>query len=84
MVSGKYNRNIACKKHDNAYGINGGGGGKERKRADLMLYNHMKENRDPLAIPAYIAIRLCGWFFFNYHKGLWTGQLSKKLTIFSA
>jgi hypothetical protein len=76
----KYNRNLGCKLHDNAYGVKGGGGGAERKVADLALLAHMRREGDPLAWPVYLAVRLCGWFFFNYHKGrLWKGQLSKKL-----
>jgi hypothetical protein len=76
----KYHRNLGCKYHDNAYGVNGGGGGRERKAADLQLLDHMSREGDPLARPVYLAVRLFGWFFFNYHRGwLWTGQLSKKL-----
>ena len=81
MDGTKYNRNIACKQHDNAYGENGGGGGRERKKADLELYYHMKENNDPLRLLAYGGVRFYGWLFFNYHKGmhLWSGSLTKRI-----
>ena len=76
----KYNRNIACKRHDNIYGVNGGGTPDMRKQADLLFYQHLKSNQDPMAFLSYMAVRLCGWAFFNYESGaLWTGQLIKKL-----
>ncbi|MEM8593688.1 MAG: hypothetical protein AAGF06_02575 [Pseudomonadota bacterium] len=75
----KHNRNLGCKKHDNAYGINGGGGASERKIADRRFYEHLKSNNDPVAPFAYAAVRLFGWFFFNYKQGVWRGQLSKRL-----
>ena len=76
----KYNRNLGCKFHDNAYGIIGGGYSKERKAADLQLLHHMTREGDPLAYLVYFFVRLFGWFFFNYHRGWpWRGQLSKKL-----
>ena len=31
----KYNRNVGCRRHDNLYGINGGGSERDRWRADL-------------------------------------------------
>lgn len=74
----KYNRNLGCKAHDNAYGIHGGGTGRERRQADRALYAHMRANADPMAFPAFFFVRLYGWLFFNYHKGLWQGQLLKK------
>ncbi len=79
LNSKKYNRNLGCKWHDNAYGINGGGSTVERKIADRALLNYMQQNKDPLAYPVYITVRLWGWLFFNYHKGLWKGQLIKRL-----
>ena len=79
MNGQKYNRNIGCKRHDNAYGINGGGGGRERHLADLALFYHMREQRDPLA-PLVLAFTRCfGWFFFNYHVRPWRGQLVRKM-----
>jgi hypothetical protein len=76
----KYNRNLGCKFHDNAYGVKGGGGCKERKAADLQLLSHMRREDDPLAWLVYLTVRFLGWFFFNYHKGwLWRGQLSKRV-----
>lgn len=83
LINGaKYNRNLACKKHDNAYGINGGGNGKDRQVADSKFYQHLRGNNDPMALPAYLAVRLFGWLFFNYTKPrlLWQGQLIKKFT----
>ncbi|NKI99349.1 hypothetical protein [Novosphingobium humi] len=74
-----HNRNIGCKRHDNAYGIRGGGNGADRRRADHALYAHMRENRDPLALPVLGFTRLFGWFFFNYHGKPWRGQLIRKL-----
>lgn len=79
----KNNRNIGCKKHDNLYGIHGGGNKYDRKKADLILFQHMKENKDGLAPFVYIGIRLFGWLFFNYTKTSmirpWNGQLIYKV-----
>lgn len=79
MDGSKRDRNAGCKRHDNAYGINGGGSGGDRARADRDLYRHMRSNRDPLALPAYAFTRLLGWFFFNYHGHPWHGQMVRKL-----
>lgn len=79
LDSSKYNRNWGCKAHDNAYGIRGGGGESDRWRADLALYRHMRANRDPAALIAFIATLTCGWLYFNYHRGLWHGQLVRRL-----
>lgn len=80
MDGSKYNRNIACKQHDNAYGIRGGGSETDRIKADKEFFKHMKTNKDPLALIAYLGIRLYGWLFFNYKTNiLWKGQLLKKL-----
>lgn len=76
----KYNRNAGCEKHDNGYGRKGGGCGKTRKEYDRVFFEHLRSNKDPMAIPVYVTIRLCGWFFFNYHTGKpWRGQLVKKI-----
>lgn len=75
----KYNRNIGCRKHDNAYGINGGGGESERKAADLAFYRHMQSEGDPLAGITYAACRVFGWLYFNYFGRPWHGQLIKKI-----
>lgn len=78
-----YNRNWGFKYHDNAYGINGGGDGAARKKADKALYAHMIDEQDPMASIVYICVRVFGWSFFNYRAGaplgLWRGQLIKKL-----
>lgn len=74
----KYNRNLGCKRHDNAYGIHGGGSRRERLAADRALLAHMRANGDPMALVAYGFVRLYGWFFFNYHRGFWRGQLSRR------
>jgi hypothetical protein len=80
MDGSKYNRNIACKRHDNAYGIKGGGGEMERIKADKEFFNHLKSNKDPLAFIAYWGVRFYGWLFFNYKKTMpWRGQLIKKI-----
>ncbi len=79
LDSSKHGRNMVCKFHDNAYGIRGGGTGKDRLQADKIMYQKLKENKDPMAGLVYLATRLFGWIFFNYRKGLWTGQLSKRL-----
>lgn len=76
----KYNRNIACKRHDNAYGIYGGGSECDRAKADKEFFNHLKSHHDPLAWIAYLGVRFYGWLFFNYQKKmLWRGQLLKKI-----
>jgi hypothetical protein len=79
MDGSKRNRNAGCKRHDNAYGIHGGGNGADRLAADLALLLHMRSNHDPLAGLAYLFTRCFGWIFFNYHAGLWRGQLVRKL-----
>lgn len=79
MDGSKRNRNAGCKRHDNAYGINGGGSGHDRARADRELLVHMRSNHDPLALPAYLFTRLFGWLFFNYHGHPWQGQMIRKL-----
>ena len=38
----KYNRNRGCRRHDNLYGINGGGGERDRWSADRELFSHMR------------------------------------------
>ena len=79
MDGRKYNRNIACKRHDNAYGINGGGAEADRRAADKQLYRHMRGQGDPLAWLVLGFIRAFGWFFFNYHGRPWRGQLVRKI-----
>ncbi len=79
MDGRKYRRNIACKRHDNAYGINGGGIAADRLAADLRLYRHMRGEGDPLAWLVLSFIRAFGWFFFNYHGRPWRGQLVRKI-----
>jgi hypothetical protein len=80
LINGsKHNRNLGCKKHDNAYGINGGGSKTDRRNADKRFYQYLKSNNDPMAKPAYIAVRLFGWIFFNYKSGIWRGQISKRI-----
>ena len=76
----KFNRNIGCRLHDNAYGINGGGGERERRGADMALYRHMRSQGDPMAVPTLVGCTLYGWFFFNYHPGrwLWRGQMVRR------
>ncbi|WP_176592403.1 hypothetical protein [Sphingobium sp. EM0848] len=76
----KYNRNIGCRRHDNAYGINGGGSERDRWRADMAFYRHMKGEGDPMALPSLLACLCFGWFCWNYHpgKGLWRGQLLRR------
>ncbi len=78
MNGRKYNRNKGCQKHDNAYGIKGGGGERDRLHADMALYRHMRENGDPLAPVVLFFVRTYGWFFFNYHGRPWWGQLSRR------
>lgn len=83
MDSSKRNRNIGCKRHDNAYGINGGGNAADRRAADLALYRHMRGQNDPLAPLVWCFTRLFGWFFFNYHAPSplrpWRGQMVRKI-----
>ena len=79
MNGRKFNRNAGCKRHDNAYGINGGGTRADRKAADLALYAHMRGNGDPLARLVLVFVRGFGWFFFNYHGRPWRGQMVRKL-----
>ena len=76
----KYNRNRGCRLHDNAYGINGGGSERDRWRADVALYRHMKGESDPMALPGLMATLAFGWFFFNYHPGrwVWRGQMVRR------
>jgi hypothetical protein len=76
----KYNRNAGCRAHDNAYGIAGGGGERDRWRHDLALFRAMRGQGDPMALPALLACLCYGWFFFNYHPGrwLWRGQLVRR------
>lgn len=76
----KHNRNVGCRRHDNAYGVAGGGGERDRRRADVALFRHMRAQHDPMAWPALVACLACGWFFFNYHPGrwLWRGQLVRR------
>lgn len=81
LKSYKYNRNIGCKIHDNAYGeFKGGGSELDRKQADRLLLEHMKSNNDPLAKITYFFVRLYGWIYFNYSGKPWKGVLYKKIT----
>lgn len=79
MDSAKYNRNIGCKRHDNAYGIAGGGNEADRRAADVQFYRHLRANHDPLAPLVLIAVSLFGWLFYNYHGRPWHGQLVRKI-----
>lgn len=76
----KYNRNIGCRRHDNLYGIAGGGTERQRWAVDCDFYRTMKREGDPMALPALIACLLFGWFFWNYHGGRWPwkGQLLRR------
>jgi len=76
----KYNRDRGCQLHDNAYGIAGGGSESDRYAADTDFYRRMRDQNDPMAIPALLACRGFGWFFFNYHPGywLWRGQMVRR------
>ena len=76
----RFNRNRGCRRHDNAYGIYGGGGEADRWRADLALFRHMKGEGDPMRWPTLAGTLAFGWFFFNYHSGrwLWRGQLVRR------
>jgi len=79
LNSTRYNRNLGCKAHDNAYGIRGGGNERTRRDADRALYAHMRGEGDPLALPTYGFVRLLGWLYFNYHGLPWRGQLVYRL-----
>jgi hypothetical protein len=76
----KYNRNDGCRRHDNLYGIAGGGGEIDRRAADLELYRHMRNEGDPMAYLTLVACVCYGWFFFNYHAGrwIWRGQMIRR------
>lgn len=78
MDGRKYDRNPACKRHDKAYGIKGGGDGRARLAADRAMRDHMRQNGDPLAGWTYDFLRGFGWVFFNYHGRPWSGQLIRK------
>ena len=80
MDGRKYHRNAGCKRHDNAYGIRGGGDESVRRAADHALYTHMCGQGDPLAALAFTAVRCFGWFYFNYHGRPWNGQLVRMLS----
>ncbi|MET0240762.1 MAG: hypothetical protein ABW184_12790 [Sphingobium sp.] len=79
MDGRKYGRNAGCRRHDNAYGIYGGGRERDRLTADMALYRHMRAARDPMAFVVLYFTRTCGWFFFNYHGVPWRGQLVRKV-----
>lgn len=51
----------------------------DRLRADMALFRHMRGEGDPLAFVVLWFTRTCGWFFFNYHRRPWTGQLVRKI-----
>jgi hypothetical protein len=76
----KYNRNIGCRRHDNLYGIAGGGNERRRRAVDRQFYAYMRAQGDPMALPSYIGCLLFGWFFWNYHSGRWPwrGQLLRR------
>lgn len=76
----KYNRNSGCRRHDNRYGIAGGGGERDRWAADWELYRCMRGQGDPMARLTLAACLCYGWFFFNYHRGrwLWRGQMVRR------
>lgn len=80
LDSRKYNRNVGCRRHDNRYGINGGGSERDRRRVDRDFYWFMRRQGDPMAAPSWLACTLFGWFFWNYHPGtwLWQGQLLRR------
>ncbi|MBB3357361.1 MULTISPECIES: hypothetical protein [unclassified Novosphingobium] len=75
----KYNRNGSCRRHDNAYGIAGGGREADRRRADAAFFRGLRQEGDPMAVPVWLAVRTFGWFFFNYHGFPWRGQLVRKI-----
>lgn len=79
MDGSKHNRNVACRAHDNAYGIYGGGTERDRRAADLALYRHMRAHKDWLAPVVLFFTTFYGWFFFNYHGRPWRGQLIRKI-----
>ena len=81
LDSTRYDRNRGCQLHDNAYGINGGGGERDRWQADRALFRRMRGLGDPMAWPTLIGCLWLGWFFYNYHPGrwLWHGQLVRRL-----
>lgn len=79
MNGRKFNRNLGCKRHDNAYGIRGGGDGAARLAADRALRDHMRGQGDPLAWVVFGFVRVFGWFFFNYRGRPWHGQLVRKI-----
>ena len=76
----KYNRHAGCRRHDNLYGIAGGGSELDRRRVDREFYDGMRAEGDPMAFLAWLACTLFGWFFWNYHPGtwLWQGQLLRR------
>lgn len=76
----KYNRNAGCRRHDNLYGIAGGGTEHDRRRVDREFYETMRAQGDPMALWAWLACTSFGWFFWNYHSGpwLWRGQLLRR------
>ena len=81
LDSRKYQRNLGCKAHDNAYGKKHGGGfERERRAADYALWQHMRAQGDPMAIPAYVFVRLFGWLYFYYRGRPWQGALIYRLT----
>jgi hypothetical protein len=79
MDGSKYDRNAGCRAHDNAYGIYGGGTEADRRTADMRFFRHMRTQGDPLALLVLVAVRVWGWFFFNYHGRPWRGQLIRKI-----
>jgi hypothetical protein len=76
----KYNRNAGCRRHDNLYGIHGGGSERQRWAVDREFLRTMRSNSDPMAFPSYIGCLLFGWFFWNYHstRWPWRGQLLRR------
>ena len=76
----KYNRSVGCRRHDNLYGIAGGGSERDRRRVDREFYETMKREGDPMAFWAWLACAVFGWFFWNYHAGswLWRGQALRR------
>jgi hypothetical protein len=80
LDASKYNRNIGCRRHDNLYGIAGGGSEADRRRVDREFHAYMKAQGDPMAFLAWLACTVFGWFFWNYHPGtwLWQGQLLRR------
>lgn len=76
----KYDRNVGCRRHDNLYGIAGGGTERDRWRVDREFLAHMRAKGDPMALPSWIGCAVFGWFFWNYHSGRWPwrGQLLRR------